>query len=75
MSNNDLSFSFIQTSHRGWSTSQKYVQNPLNPSQTFLSDPSDEHKADAKCQMGIFWAARGICDFERKKEKNILGVV
>ena len=31
MSNNNLSFNFIQTSHRGWSTAQKYVQNPLVP--------------------------------------------
>ena len=26
----------MQTSHRGWSTSQKYVQNPLVSSQTFF---------------------------------------
>ena len=30
----NLSF---QTSHRGWSTSQKHVWNPLNPSRTFFA--------------------------------------
>ena len=31
-----IPFFFIQTSHRGWSTSQKYVQNPLVSSRTFF---------------------------------------
>ena len=36
MSNKNLSFFAIQTSHRGWSTSQKCVQNPLVSSRTFF---------------------------------------
>ena len=31
-----IPFFFIQTSHRGWSTSQKYAQNPLVSSRTFF---------------------------------------
>ena len=32
---------YFQTFHRGWSTSQKHVQNPLNPGGTFL--PARKH--------------------------------
>ena len=32
-----LFFFCFQTSHRGWSTSQKHVQNPLNPRGIFFA--------------------------------------